>query len=1394
MIALQEESMKLATFPGRRWTTPEKKALRLALLVCLAATYFVAGKIGLMLASVHASATAVWPPTGIAMAALLVLGYRVWPGIFLGAFLVNVTTAGSVATSIGIATGNTLEGLVGAYLVNRFVNGRNAFDQPLDIFKFAVYAGILSTTVSATFGVTSLCLGNFANWTSYGAIWLTWWLGDMAGDLVVAPLLILWITKPRSRWNRGQVLEAALLSLSLILIGLTVFGGLLPTENKNYPLEFICISILVWTAFRFGQRETVTATFVLSVIAIWGTVAGFGPFVRENANEALLLLQGFMGVMAVMAMSFAAVVSERRRVEEKVLRLNEELERRVIERTTQFEIANQELKNEITAREQAAKAQRDSEMKFRSVVQLALDAIILADGDGKIISWNNGAQTIFGYQQEEVLGKPLTSLMPERYRHDHLAGLARLRLTGEAKALGKVVELHGLRKDGQEIPLELSVAVWDTGAEKFYSGIIRDVTARKQAEEALLRQAHQLGVLNNLAHEIGGLLEAKDICKTVAQKLCEAFGYFNVAIFTVESRTPAPHGAASATRRDGVCDNAGQLVLQHNAGAYETLVPAGEYRQALGQGIIGHVAETGKTLVVNDARQYPEFFELEGMRIRSEAAFPLKIGERVIGVLNLDSELYNDFVENDIALLTTVSEQAAMAIEQARLFERIQQELAERKRAEQALRRSEEHFRLLIENASDVITIVNMDGTIRYESPSLERLLGYKPEELVGQYAFDFAHPDDLTRVLDVFQDAIQNPGATRSVEFRFRHKNGSWLTLESIGKTIVDDSGEVRVIVNSRDLTERKQIEAALEEERASLARRVEERTAELSAANAELARAARMKDEFLANMSHELRTPLNAVLGLCEALQEQVYGRLNEKQLKALSSIEESGRHLLVLINDILDLSKIEAGKMQLEISPVSIESICQASLRLINQIASKKQLKVSLSFDNALTTIHADGRRLKQIIVNLLSNAAKFTSEGGAIGLEVVGNVKPCPPGLAGQGVIHFTVWDTGIGISPDEMERLFQPFVQLDSSLSRQYPGTGLGLALVRRLVDMHGGGISVESEPGKGSRFTVSLPWQATTTPAKMVEPAVSIFPGAPTRRRALVIEDSSLSADQLARYLSELGMETVVHPQAHGAIAKAAEIRPEVIILDILLPEPSGLEVLAKLKAEPRTQKIPVLIVSVMDDRAHGLALGAAEYLVKPISRQQLQEALSKILPQPTNGVARTIPTLPLKKLTTPIRIMSDQELSAESPLILLVEDNESSISTLSDYLLAKSYRIVVARNGSEAIACAKEKHPDVILMDIQMPGMDGLEATRHIRADGDLATTPIIALTALAMPGDRERCMEAGADDYMSKPISLKNLIATIEKSRRACLAAPHVAGLAPSQGRIAKLEKRTT
>ena len=290
----------------------------LAVVVALAGVYFVGGKLGLQLAFVNRSATAVWPPTGIAFAALLVWGYRVWPGIWLGAFLVNLTTAGTVATSFGIAVGNTLEALLGAYLVNRFAGGCEVFSRPQNVFRFAVLAGGLSTAVAAAFGVTSLCLGGFAAWADYGSVWLTWWLGDAVGDLVMGPLVLLWILNPRLQWNRTQVFEAVLFLASLLLVGIAIFGGLAP---PGVPLTFLCIPPVLWAAFRFGPREAVSASFVLAGLAVWGIQRSFGLFTAVSRNESLLWLQTYMGVIAVMALGVAATVLERKRATERTARL-----------------------------------------------------------------------------------------------------------------------------------------------------------------------------------------------------------------------------------------------------------------------------------------------------------------------------------------------------------------------------------------------------------------------------------------------------------------------------------------------------------------------------------------------------------------------------------------------------------------------------------------------------------------------------------------------------------------------------------------------------------------------------------------------------------------------------------------------------------------------------------------------------------------------------------------------------------------------------------------------------------------------------------------------------------------------------------------------------------------
>jgi signal transduction histidine kinase/ActR/RegA family two-component response regulator len=472
-------------------------------------------------------------------------------------------------------------------------------------------------------------------------------------------------------------------------------------------------------------------------------------------------------------------------------------------------------------------------------------------------------------------------------------------------------------------------------------------------------------------------------------------------------------------------------------------------------------------------------------------------------------------------------------------------------------------------------------------------------------------------------------------MEYRLVRADGSLIWVRDSGRVELQNGAKLIYGIVS-NISERKQAEETLKEERLSLARRVAERTADLSKTNEELVRAVGLKDEFLANMSHELRTPLNAILGMAEALQEQVYGPLNPEQLTSLRHIEEGGRHLLELINDILDVSKFEAGQLELHLAHVSVEELCQASLRFIKQMVQKKQISVSFCFDQAVMTLQADERRLKQILVNLLTNAVKFTPERGQVGLEVSGDAE--------QGVVRFTVWDTGIGIVKADMGRLFNPFVQLDARLSREQEGTGLGLALVARLTELHGGSVSLESEgiPGRGSRFSVCLPW-------------------------------------------SEVG---------------TAEPPPEWGAKDVNNLEDKG--VLAK-------------------------------------ERQPLEFS-------PPQG---------------------SEERPGRRPLILLAEDNEANIATLSSFL-GKKYQVAVAHNGAEAIERARKEGPDLILMDIQMPIMDGLEAIQRIRADIDLAGIPIIALTALAMPGDRERCLAAGADDYLSKPVSMTGLLEAVAAQLR--------------------------
>ena len=673
-------------------------------------------------------------------------------------------------------------------------------------------------------------------------------------------------------------------------------------------------------------------------------------------------------------------------------------------------------------------------------------------------------------------------------------------------------------------------------------------------------------------------------------------------------------------------------------------------------------------------------------------------------------------------------------------------DVTHKKQAEQTLRASEAKYSDLYNNAPDMYVSVEITTRRIIEcNHTFAQKLGYTKTEVMAQSFLDFYHPDSQEKAITTLQELLQS-GHIEDVELQMQRKDGSQLDISLNASAVYDEQGHIAYSRSTcRDITERKKAEFALQQLNQDLDRRVKERTAELETAKVAAEAANEAKSNFMAIMSHELRTPLNAILGMSEVLREQIHGALNAEQLNSLQYIEEGGYHLLHLINDILVISKIEADHLDLDITLISVTDLCNASMRFIQPLAQDKGIGLKTIFDHSITSTLADERRLKQILINLLSNAVKFTPPGGQVIMETKGN--------ADNRVIHFTVSDTGVGISKANLEHIFKPFTQLDSALTRQFEGTGLGLALVARLVELHGGGVTVESKVGQGSRFNVSLPWSNIDEmePDMLHQPAtqnVSIF------GHALVIEDSNLVAFQLTRYLKRLKIETTVHTQGTDALEKVRDIQPGIIFLELTLPGQSGWEVLAKLKNHPQTASIPVVIVSDAEHRTEALGMGAGGYLVKPINIEDLEKVLQRLLStlEKDSQAPKSFPPTRPPAINNP-------------PLILLAEDNQANIVTIQNILKSKAYRVIVAKNGAEALNQAKAKSPDLILMDIQMPVMNGLEAIRLIRADTDLAHTPIIALTALAMPGDREKCLEAGADDYLSKPINIKGLVRAVEE-----------------------------
>ncbi len=443
----------------------------------LTAVYFGGGKLGLTLSSVEGIVTLVWPPTGIALAGLLLGGYRLWPGVALGAFLVNISAGAPPAAALGISVGNTLEAVIGAYLLHRMVGFRNSLERLQDVLSLVGLSAGVSTMVSATIGAASLGLAGIIPWTAYASTWWVWWLGDALGALLVAPVLLTWGTDFHIDRQPPRLLEAATLLVLLVIVSQIVFGRWLAPHLANAPLLFTLFPFLVWAALRFGQRGAVTATLVETGIAVWSMAHGFGPFVLETIHLSLVFLGGFMGTTAVTAMLLAAAIAERQRAEV---------------------------------------ALRESQNRLAGIVNSAMDAIITVDAEQRIILFNAAAEQMFCCPAAKAIGQPLDEFIPEQFRFLHREHIRAFDRNGTtSRAMGALGAVSGLRADGEEFPVEASISQIEAAGQKLYTVILRDITERERTEATREKLLAELQAALAKIKTLRGLIPICASCKKI---------------------------------------------------------------------------------------------------------------------------------------------------------------------------------------------------------------------------------------------------------------------------------------------------------------------------------------------------------------------------------------------------------------------------------------------------------------------------------------------------------------------------------------------------------------------------------------------------------------------------------------------------------------------------------------------------------------------------------------------------------------------------------------------------------------------------------------------------------------------------------------------------------------
>ncbi len=863
--------------------------------------------------------------------------------------------------------------------------------------------------------------------------------------------------------------------------------------------------------------------------------------------------------------------------------------------------------HDITERKLAEQALEEGKERFEAVVE--------ASGVGTW-DWNvQTGQTLFNERWAQIVGYSLHELEPVSIQtwidlahpDDLLESdyLLERHFNGETEAYE--FESRMKHKNGEWVwVLDRGKVLTRTpdGKPLRMVGTHTDITERKRAEVDLQKRANQLTLINDVGREIVAVLNLQNVLSVAARRIHEAFGYYHVALFIFDRKS-------------------NELVMKARAGNFAHIFPD-EHRIRLGEGVVGWAGKYGEKLLANDVNNeakyinhFPEFLPTQ-----SELSLPLKIGNQVVGVLDVQSPEVNAFSQEDISVLETLSAQVAVAVENARLYDDVQAELAERTKAEAELLLHRDH---------------------------LEELVRVRTEEL----------------------------------------------------------------------LVAKEQAEAAN-----------------------------RAKSDFLAVMSHEIRTPLNGVLGLAYLVLQT---DLTEKQRGYLTNLQLSGESLLATINDILDFSKIESGKLTLESTSFRLDDVLHSLSSMVAYRAQEKGLELVFQTSADIPRqLVGDPSRLLQVLLNLVGNAIKFTENGEVIVSTSVSQQ------VENRVALAISVQDTGIGITDEQLAHLFQPFTQADSSTSRKYGGTGLGLTISQRLVQMMGGEIKVSSRYGSGSTFSFVIWLGQQVTGTLEAGGSQSSWGGL----RVLVVEDHLNTLDFMRTALESFSFQVVVAQSGEAGLEVLRESLSrgsfDLIFMDWSLPDGmNGLEAIHHIKQDPRFDQIPAILLVSADEMVRQMENGEPDgYLIKPVTRSQIFDAVMQIFGQQKPVRSRR-----------DMRKIGPKEPGALAQLrsrrILLVEDNEINQMVAVEILHSMGLQVSVANNGEDAVRMISSESFDAVLMDIQMPGMDGYQATRKIRDELGLGVQqlPIIAMTAHAMAGDREKALDSGLNDYVSKPVNVAYL-----------------------------------